>query len=278
MRESQKPSAHIDSDFFRKSLVHTRSNSKQTRVTLRYSRPGMPGPLCYNFVSRSDNVEISISGLELMHSLARKLAVVGVLSFLTFAGGCTGFFVNPTLSSIAIGPTGQTITVSPRTTLQMTATGTFSDGSTKDLTGKVLWDSSDTTCATINSTGLVSPATSVTGICTTTISASMGTVNASTASVTVTEGTPLSIQLTASTTTPQHNSTVTFTAKATFANSGTPQDITNSVTWNVSDTTNLTLTNGSGTGTLSAGSAGLTITVTATFDGVASNTVTLNVQ
>jgi hypothetical protein len=84
--------------------------------------------------------------------------------------------------------------------------------------------------------------------------------------------------LTASTTTPQANSTVTFTAKATFPNSGTPQDITTSVTWIVSDTTNLTLTNGSGTGTLSANSAGLAITVQASFDGVLSNIVTLNVQ
>jgi len=46
----------------------------------------------------------------------------------------------------------------------------------------------------------------------------------------------------------------------------------------VSDTTNLTLTNGSGTGTLSAGSAGLQITVQASFAGVLSNQVTLNVQ
>jgi len=94
----------------------------------------------------------------------------------------------------------------------------------------------------------------------------------------VSQGTPTSITLTASTTTPQNNSTVTFTAKATFPNNNTPQDITSSVTWVVSDTTNLTLTNGSGTGTLSANSAGLTITVQASFAGVLSNVITLTVQ
>ncbi|HTJ87019.1 MAG TPA: Ig-like domain-containing protein [Terriglobales bacterium] len=184
--------------------------------------------------------------------------------------------MNPTLSSLAIGPQAQTITT--QQTLQMSATGTYSDGSTKDLTGKVNWSSSATACATINSNGLLSPVKTVTGICTTTISAASGTATAATTTVTVTEGTPSSIMLTASTTTPQANSTVTFTAKATFPNSGTPQDITTSVTWIVSDTTNLTLTNGSGTGTLSANSAGLAITVQASFDGVLSNIVTLNVQ
>jgi len=193
---------------------------------------------------------------------------------LAIATGCTVFFVNPTLSSIAIGPQDQTITTSQ--TLQMAATGTFSDGSTQNLTGKVSWSSSTTACATISSTGLVTPVKTITGICTTTISAASGTVSTPTTTVTVSAGTPTSITLTASTTTPQHNSTVTFTAMGTF--NGTQQDITSSVTWVVSDTTNLTLTNGSGTGTLSAGSAGLQITVQASFAGVLSNQVTLNVQ
>jgi hypothetical protein len=184
--------------------------------------------------------------------------------------------VNPTLSSLAIGPQDQTITT--QQTLQMSATGTYSDGSTQDLTGKVNWSSSATSCATINSNGLLSPVKTVTGICTTTINAASGTATAATTTVTVTEGTPSSIMLTASTTTPQANSPVTFTANATFPNSGTPQDITSSVTWIVSDSTNLTLTNGSNTGTLSANSAGLSITVQASFDGVLSNVVTLNVQ
>ncbi|HEY7354195.1 MAG TPA: Ig-like domain-containing protein [Terriglobales bacterium] len=211
-----------------------------------------------------------------MYRAGRKLALILVAAFVALEGGCTGFFVNPTLSSIAIGPQDQTISV--QQTLQMSATGTYSDGSTKDLTGQVNWSSDTTSCATVNANGLVSPVKGVTGICSTTITAASGTVSGATATVNVTQGTPLSIQLTASTTNPQANSTVTFTAKATFPGSSTPQDITSSVTWSVSDTTNLTLTNGSGTGTLSAGSTGLTITVQASFDGVLSNVVTLHVQ
>jgi hypothetical protein len=160
----------------------------------------------------------------------------------------------------------------------MSATGTYSDGSTKDLTGKVNWSSDTPACATINSSGLVTPVKGVTGVCTTNISAASGTATAGTTTVTVSEGTPNSITLTANPTNPQANSTVTFKAMAKFPNSGTPQDITSSVTWINSDPTDLTLTNGSGTGTLSATSAGKAITVSATFDNVTSNPVTLNVQ
>lgn len=213
-----------------------------------------------------------------MLSSTRNLLLMVAVLTVAVAPGCTGFFVNPTLSSLAIGPSNQTITVNPRTTLQMSATGTFSDGSTKDLTGKVAWSSSSTSCATINGSGLVAPASSVAGICTTSIGAADGTVTASGATVTVTEGTPTSITLTVDNSSPLHNSSVTFTAKAIFPGSSTPQDITSSVTWNNSDTADLTLTQGSGSGTIGPNAAGKQITVSATFDNVTSNNIVLNVQ
>jgi hypothetical protein len=215
----------------------------------------------------------------MMNSFRPKLGFIAAILSLAMTGGCTGFFVNPTLSSIAIGPQAQTITVNPKTTLQMSATGTFSDGSTQDLTGKVIWSSSDSTCATISSSGLVSPASGVTGVCTATISASDGTISAATTTVTVTEGMPTSILLKASPTNPAINGTVTFQALATFPGSSTQQDITASVIWINSDTTDLQLSNGSTTGTISAGAtAGTTINVQANFDNVNSNIVTLTIQ
>ncbi len=217
-----------------------------------------------------------------MRNFERKLSLIAtfaVILLLALATACTGFFVNPTLSSLAIGPQSQTITATPVQTLQMSATGTYSDGSTKDLTGKVGWSSGTTSCATISNTGLVTPASTVAGVCTTTISAAFGTATPATTTVTVSEGTPTSINLQASTLTPTANSSVTFTALATFPNSSTQQDITTSVTWTNSDTTNLTLTNGSGSGTISAAAgSGTKITVTATFANVTSNSVTLTVQ
>ena len=212
-----------------------------------------------------------------MSSPERNVKVIAVLVLLALGAGCTGFFVNPTLSSLAVGPQGQTITSS--TTLQMSATGNYSDGTTKDLTGKALWSSSTTSCASVNGSGLVKPVSNVSGVCSTTISASFGTVSPATTSVTVSGGTPTQITLSASTTTPARNTALTFKALASFPGSSAQQDITASVTWTNSDTTDLMLTNGSGTGTIAAGAvSGTAINVSATFAGVTSNTVTLTVQ
>src|SRR6266581_1618211 len=54
------------------------------------------------------------------------------------------------LSSIAISPTTSSMPVN--TTQQFTATGTYTDGSSADITGLVTWASSSATTATIDST------------------------------------------------------------------------------------------------------------------------------
>ncbi|MBV9574472.1 MAG: Ig-like domain-containing protein [Acidobacteriales bacterium] len=207
---------------------------------------------------------------------ARIVAVFAALLTVVLGAGCRGFFVNPTLTSIAIGP--QTPTVVQSQTLQFSASGNYSDGSSKTLTNNVSWSSSDSSCATINSNGLLT-ALAVSNICTTIISASSGTLTAATTTVTVTPGTPVSITLTASPTNPAQNGTVAFTANAVFPGNSTPQDITTSVTWSNSDPTNLTLTNGSGNGVISATAPhGDVINVSASFSGVTSNIVAITVQ
>jgi len=59
-----------------------------------------------------------------------------------------------TLLSIAVTPQGPTVTTGR--SLQLTATGNYSDGSTLDLTAQVDWSSSDSTRATVSATGQVS--------------------------------------------------------------------------------------------------------------------------
>jgi hypothetical protein len=75
---------------------------------------------------------------------------------------------NVTLSSIAVTPANATI--GARTTLQFTATGTFSDASTLDLTQQVDWASSNSRAATIDANGLATAGSTL--FATTTISAS----------------------------------------------------------------------------------------------------------
>ena len=203
------------------------------------------------------------------------LVTLATLFLLAFGVGCKGFFVNPTLTSLAIGP--QTFTLTEGQSQQMAATGTYDDGTQKDLTGQVSWSSSDQTCATVTSPGgLVAAPTSVTTVCTASISGSFGAVPATSATVTVSPGAPSKIVLTAVPTNPPVNSTITFTAMGFFP--GGSQDITTLVNWNNSDPTDLTLTNGSTTGDLdSTVTPGTAITVSATFDGVQSNNVILTV-
>ena len=57
-----------------------------------------------------------------------------------------------TLVSIAVTPAGPTI--AKGTSEQFTATGTYTDGSTQNLTGSVMWTSGTPTVATINAAGL----------------------------------------------------------------------------------------------------------------------------
>jgi hypothetical protein len=213
-----------------------------------------------------------------MWSSKRAVLLCTVVCVAGIGVGCTGFFVNPTLSSLAIGPQNQTITVTPLVKLQMSATGTYSDGSTKDLTGQVLWSSSSASCATINSSGLVTPVSGTAGVCTTTISGAMGTVSAATTTVTVSEGTPTSITLTVSNSNPAAGTAITFTAKAIFPGASGQQDITSSVTWTVSDATNVPLIQGGGSVNIPLTAPAEQVTVTATFDNVNSNQVVVTIQ
>jgi hypothetical protein len=113
-----------------------------------------------------------------------KLRLAGAfaaLAALALAVSCTGFFQNPTLSTITIDP--PTPTISQGATQQMTATGTFQDGSTSTLTGgtscsgsTVCWSTSDATVVTITTSGSATGA----GQGTATITAASGAITGTT--------------------------------------------------------------------------------------------------
>jgi trimeric autotransporter adhesin len=72
------------------------------------------------------------------------------------SGSTTVTVTTATLSSIAISPTTPSISVGQ--TQQLRATGTFSDGSTQDLTLFAAWSSDTATVAVVDSSGLVTAA------------------------------------------------------------------------------------------------------------------------
>jgi hypothetical protein len=83
-------------------------------------------------------------------------------------------FAQPPLQSISVTPANPSVAVGA--TQQFTATGTYSDGSTANLTNQATWASSTTARATINSSGLA------TGVSagSTTITATSGSVSGTT--------------------------------------------------------------------------------------------------
>jgi uncharacterized repeat protein (TIGR01451 family) len=95
-----------------------------------------------------------------------------------------------TLKSIAVTPANPTEPIS--SSVQFTATGTFSDNSTKDITATVTWASSNPEAATINTAGLAT--VGGTAGLTTTISATLNEVTGST--LLTVSSSPISISVT----------------------------------------------------------------------------------
>ena len=175
-------------------------------------------------------------------------------------GGSANLTVTATLVSISV--TATTLSMAPATSEQFTATGTYNDGSTQNITGSVTWTSSDTTVATVSSSkptqGLVKGLATGSAI----ISATSGSITGS-ATLTVTSATVTSIAVTPANPTISLGLTQQFTAVGTFSDSST-QDITGVVTWKSSSTGVASITvSGLATG-VNIG----TTTISATFGGV----------
>jgi uncharacterized protein YjdB len=153
------------------------------------------------------------------------------------------------------------------TTRQFTATGTFSDSSTQDITGSVLWSSSSAAAATINNQGLVNSV--ATG--TTTITATLGSVSGSTG-LTVSTAHLVSIAITPSNPTIAKGTSLKFTVTGTFSDASTATNLSG-VSWK-SNHPNIAQVRGSG---LAHGKKAGSVTITATVSGVPPATTTLTV-
>jgi Bacterial Ig-like domain (group 2) len=184
----------------------------------------------------SSNASVAtISGSGLATSVATGSSTIQAASGLI--SGTTILTVNaaaPTLSSIAVTPANPSI--QNGTTQQFTATGTYSDASTRDITTTVTWSSATTGVATIsNSAGSNGLATSA-GAGTSSIQATLGNVNGSTM-LTVTASTAALMVVVVSPQNPvitDASSAQAFTATGHYSD-GSTQDLTNSAAWNSSN-------------------------------------------
>jgi uncharacterized protein YjdB len=194
-----------------------------------------------------------------------KFDVVVTNSVGSMTSGAATLTVGPaaTLQSIAVTPA--TPSIAAGATQQFTATGTYSDNSTKNTTASVTWKSSNTAFATIGAaTGLA------TGVAagTTQITATQGSVVSPNDPLTVstTTATLQSIAVTPGLPSIGIGNTVQFTATGTYSDNST-KNITTSVTWKSSATAFASI--GAATG-LATGVAVGTTEITATLGSVVS--------
>lgn len=212
----------------------------------------------------------------------KKLQLIGAfaaLAMLALAASCRGFFVSPTLTAVSVGP--QNLQLNVNQTWQMSATGTYNDGTQKTLTSGVTWSSSDPATVSVGQSSGIA-----TGVQTgsATVSASAGSCSACSGSTSVT------VLLQGVT-----SIVVTGGGQTVHVNSGTPAylqalangstDVSNNATWTVADsggtdqTANFTRSflAGSGEGFVPSSTVvSGAYTVKATYGGV-SGTAILNV-
>ena len=204
-----------------------------------------------------------------MRSALFVLALVSAGLLAGCSNGSGGSSTPPpvTLTSIAVTPATPTIPVG--TLQQFTATGTYSDQSTKDLTAQVTWSSSNTAVASTASGGLLTAM--IVNSSPVTVTATLSSVSGTTA-VTVATASLTSIEIVgAPTVTIANGTSYQFTAYG-FYNDGSRHNVTTQATWSSSNTAAATV----GTTGRAASSGVGSTTVTATVGSIA-GTVTLDV-
>jgi uncharacterized protein YjdB len=185
-----------------------------------------------------------------------------ITATLTGISGTATLTVPKVLTGISVAPNSANLAIGA--TLQLTAIGTYNDGSTANVTSLATWMSSTPTVATINAAGLA------TGVAagSSTISASLSGFS-STAALTVASVT--SIAVTPASPSVAVDAARQFTATATY-NNGLTGNVTSSATWTSSAPTIAFVDADGLAGGVLAGSS----TITATYGG-ATGTASLTV-
>jgi hypothetical protein len=225
--------------------------------------------------SSSDETAVTVSNADGSRGIASSVAR-GNATITATQGAVSGStpmtVTSATLVSIDVTPAEPTIALGRTQAFQ--ATGTFTDGSTQDLTDVVTWSSSGAAVALVSnadgSRGLAASA----GAGVTTIGAALGGVSGSTG-LTVTNAVLVSIETSPDAQDLPAGFTQAFEAVGIFSDASR-EDLTGQVTWSSSDETIAKVSNAAGTRGVATGIGAGTATITAALGGT-SGSVTLNV-
>lgn len=172
-----------------------------------------------------------------------------------------------TLTGISVSPVA--VTLVKDTTGRISATGTFSNGSTRDITGAVTWTPIDASLATVTlAGGSLAWLNPLAVTSKTTIKATYGTLPPVTATLAVTAPQLLSIALSTTSLELTAGTSSPLSVIATYSD-GTTQDVTHLSVWTSDDTTKATVAAGGlGTERVTGVAAGLPLPkISATYGG-----------
>jgi trimeric autotransporter adhesin len=205
---------------------------------------------------------------------ALGLGTVTVTATLGGVTGSTMLTVTPAvLVSIAVTPANASI--ANNTTQQLTATGTYSDSSTQNLTTQVTWVPTTGAIATVSNAAGSQGLALALNPGNVTVTATLGTI-VGTTGLTVTGAALVSITVTPATATLRIGATQQFIATGTYTDL-TTQVITTLVTWNSGTLATATISNAAGSNGLATGLATGTTLITAALGAINSNSATLTV-
>ena len=210
------------------SIVLTPAHSTQLKAVGTYSDAStqdISGMVTWG-ASPSGIVALNSSGLATAKALGGA-AITAVLN--AVSGMDTVAVVAPTLNSISIIPSGASIPLGENQ--QLFATGTYNDGSKRDLTSSVQWASSDPTILSLSGLGMAT-ADSLGSV---TVTATSGTISA-TNQLQVGTAVVVSFTVVPASSLLALGAQEQLSALANFSD-GTTQDMTASVSWSTADPT-----------------------------------------
>ena len=203
-----------------------------------------------------DVLSIVPSGATAGQGTALKGGTSGIsATFLGVTGTTTVVVSSSPMTGLAVSPTSATI--SPGGTVTLKATANFADGTSSDVTGSAIWNTSDGSVATV-SAGLVTGA----GVGPATITASFGGFSG-TSAITVSPAKLLSLTCSPNPITVPLGVTGNLKATGTY-DGGVTRDVTTDVAWTTDDATISTVDT---KGIVTAASVGST-SAHATLDGI----------
>ena len=212
---------------------------------------------------------------NMKNRISTILAAILFLALMTSCGGGGGSVgsgggaVAPPVSLVSIEVTAVEPVIALGTTTQLKATGIYSDNSKQDLTSSVEWHSSDDAVVTV-SHGLAKSVRRGSAV----IGAASGSISGSisgSGTLTVTDATLVSIQVTPVNPAAALGTTKQFTATGIFSDNSV-QNLTEQVDWSTSDGSVASVSNTAGSRGLATPAGIGATTVSATLDGVTGST------